>query len=82
MTEYRAIYKCRLCGEEFERGAIPSVDAAIENMVNITYGYMTDKYSKGMQVKERFMHSCKDGSLGLSDFLGFKEVGGGKNESN
>ena len=81
MTKYRAIYKCRMCGEEFERGAMPSADAAIENMVNITYGYMTDKYSKGMQVKETFMHSCKDGSLGLSDFLGFKEVWG-KNEPN
>lgn len=80
MSEYRAIYKCRLCGEEFERGAIPSVDAVIENMVNITYGYMADKYCAGMKVKETFMHSCKDGSCGLADFLGFKDVGG-ENES-
>ena len=81
MSEYRAIYKCRLCGEEFEKGATPNIDVAISRMVNITHGYMSDKYYTGIQVKDTFMHSCKDGSLGLADFLGFRKVEDG-NESN
>lgn len=69
---YHAIYKCRLCGEkilECEKGksvetmTIPSViDKKISNII---LPINTFKYT---------LHSCKDGSLGFMNFLGFKKT--------
>ena len=73
MSEYRAIYKCRLCGEEFESGTTTSTDVVIKNMLNVTTGCGIKQYI-GNPVTETYMHSCKDGSMGLSDFLGFRKV--------
>lgn len=79
MLEYRAIYKCRLCGEEFESAVTESVDIAIKHILIVTAGYKTSEYI-GTPVTELSMHSCKDGSMGLADFLGFRKVGD-ENES-
>lgn len=73
MSEYRAIYKCRLCGEEFKGSATTNIDIAIKNMLNVTFGYEIKQWNEA-PVSEIFMHSCKDGSLGLADFLGFRKV--------
>ena len=73
MTEYRAIYKCRLCGEEFVSAATTSADIAIKNMVLMTAE--CDVNQKILNpVTKLSMHSCKDGSMGLADFLGFRKV--------
>lgn len=73
MTEYRAIYKCRLCGEEYVSAIAGSADMAIKNMVVITV-----EFDSGQRilnpVTKLSMHSCKDGSMGLADFLGFRKV--------
>lgn len=73
MSEYRAIYKCRLCGEEFVSGATTSIDVVIKNMLNVTIRYEIKQWI-GTPVTEISMHSCKDGSMGLADFLGFRKV--------
>jgi len=58
---YKAVYKCRLCGETFR----------------------DDKWSE-KEAKEMFLenchdiwmeHRCKNGSVGVADFQGFKKVG-------
>lgn len=73
MTEYRAIYKCRLCGEEFVSAATGSSDIARTHMLIMTVKYQTSEYI-GTPTTEISMHSCKDGSMGLADFLGFRKV--------
>ena len=73
MTEYRAIYKCRLCGEEYVSAITASADMAIKNMVVITAE--CDSGQRILNpVTKLSMHSCKDGSMGLADFLGFRKV--------
>ena len=78
MSEYRAIYKCRLCGEEFESGATTSTDVVIKNMLNATIGYEIKQWI-GVPISEKSMHNCKDGSFGLAYFMGFRKTEG-KNE--
>ena len=65
---YQAIYKCRLCSEEIKgnTGIYPSYrDGSPQMNVNndIEYFFETET------------HRCKDGSLGIADFQGFKKVG-------
>lgn len=73
MTEYRAIYKCRLCGEEFVSAVTGSADIAIKNMVIVTAE--CDVKQKILNpVTKTIMHGCKDGSMGMSDFLGFRKI--------
>ena len=79
MSEYRAIYKCRLCGEEFASAVTGNSDIAIKHMVGVTVGYNPTEYI-GAPITETTMHSCKGGSMGLADFLGFRKVEDG-NES-
>lgn len=73
MTEYQAIYKCRLCGKKFESAVTTSADIAIRHMVSITTGHDPLEFI-GAPVTKTYMHSCIDGSMGLADFLGFKKV--------
>lgn len=73
MSEYRAIYKCRLCGEEFVSAATTSADIAIKHMLIVTVQYKPLEFI-GTPVTKISMHSCKDGSMGLADFLGFRKV--------
>lgn len=73
MSEYRAMYKCRLCGEEFESAVTTSADIAIKNMLIVTVQYEPSEYI-GPPITKISMHSCKDGSMGLADFLGFRKV--------
>lgn len=73
MTEYRAIYKCRLCGEEFASAVTGNSDIAIKHMVGVTVGYNPTEYI-GAPITEKTMHSCKGGSMGMADFWGFRKV--------
>ena len=73
MSEYRAIYKCRLCGEEFVSASTTNSNIAIKHMLNVTTGYEINEFM-GATITELSMHSCKDGSMGLADFLGFRKV--------
>lgn len=73
MTEYQAIYKCRLCGTEFETAVITSENVAIKQILHATIGYEIEEWI-GTPLKKTSMHSCKDGSMGVSDFLEFKKV--------
>ena len=59
---YQAIYKCRLCGEIYinDTKFKPLLkESAIINCIN-----------KGAET-----HECKDESVGIADFQGFKKVG-------
>lgn len=73
MSEYRAIYKCRLCGEEFERFSFKYIAEAQTYMSNmcVQYGGNNFPYEH---------HFCKNGNIGFADFIGCRKVGG-KDES-
>ena len=73
MSEYRAIYKCRMCGEEFVSAVTGNAYIAIKHMVSVTSGYNPTEYI-GAPITEKTMHSCKGGSMGMADFLGFRKV--------
>ena len=73
MAEWRAIYKCRLCGEIFEDGVTGEGNACAINValsVNETF-YNSNTHSSG----HRYVpHFCEDGSFGFADFQGFRMV--------
>ena len=73
MTEYRAIYKCRLCGGEFAQGITTSEDVILQNMINLVTKCGI-KQNIGVPVTETYMHNCKDGSYGFADFIGFRKM--------
>lgn len=77
MSEYRAIYKCRLCGEEYADSLISEHEAE----------KCFEKFEKGKSIYRSIsgrndipkvkVHICndgKDGSFGLSDFIGMRKV--------
>lgn len=68
MPEYRGIYKCRLCGEEYTNG-ITGMEIAMQETAMIACGG-SGKYDTHLHGT----HNCDDGSYGLSDFYGFRKV--------
>lgn len=73
MSEYRAIYKCRLCGEEFEEGETGDL-IAIACTVALTVKESTENVRYERKLRRYMPHNCKDGSYGFADFCGFKKV--------
>lgn len=69
---YQAIYKCRLCGEEFSDGETG------ERIANIVTQSLAVADSTAANLKYtlniRNVHNCQDGSFGLADFQGFKKT--------
>ena len=78
MPEYRTIYKCRLCGEEFEGMIFEENDnSPFYAMVNFLSG--NDSVEMGYReppniIYKAEQHNCDDGSYGFADFVGFKKV--------
>lgn len=78
MSEYRAIYKCRLCGGEFEGMIFEENDnSPFYAMVNFSAG--NDSFEMGYReppniIYKAEQHNCKDGSYGFADFIGFRKV--------
>lgn len=65
---YYAYYKCRLCGESF--GYVSTGESiAKKTMIEMTInGHVTSE----PLVNSLSEHFCKDGSIGMADFLGWK----------
>lgn len=68
MAEYQAIYKCRLCGEEYGGGCTGAAIAISETTKIAVDGVGI------YRVRLRSTHNCDDGSFGLADFMGFRKV--------
>lgn len=71
MRKYKAIYKCRLCGETFSCGGELAEDKAIKKISLM--GAMPIpffcKFDNG-----KMPHGCKNGSIGIGDLQGFGKV--------
>lgn len=72
---YQPVYKCRLCGEMGHAEKIKAMKIEDFTITN-TIGQMeqTVFMRKRKRVDLHVLHHCKDGSLGFSDFQGFKKV--------
>lgn len=75
MNEYVAVYKCRLCGETFTdslisgKEAVKCMDMFEKGKTNYRpHSTRNDVY------KCKGHYCCKDDSIGLSDFQGFRKV--------
>lgn len=66
---YKAVYKCRLCEETFSCGKIHKENEAIKKIAKFSITIPLFPHDKGNTA-----HGCKDGSIGFSDFQGFKKV--------
>lgn len=73
MTEYRAIYKCRLCGEEIENVTSTSRYIHYQDMVN---SVNVPQFAINVKIPrmEDYMHECKDGSHGYIELIGFRKA--------
>lgn len=68
MSEYKAIYKCRMCGEEYK-------SHHIFECIGEANSYMRKMCIQLERYNLPFEHHvCKDGSLGFSDFIGIRKV--------
>ena len=73
MSEYRAIYKCRLCGEEFEDGRTSAENAQIITcMLGFEPNYKHEKLN--LHGYRNICHFCNNGSYGFADFCGFSKM--------
>ncbi|MFA5715110.1 MAG: hypothetical protein WC998_05195 [Candidatus Paceibacterota bacterium] len=69
--EYQAIHKCRLCGENV-LGGITGERTASVCAFEASHGR---RYETSFAPRITETHICKDGSMGITDFQGFKKVG-------
>jgi hypothetical protein len=73
--KYDLAYKCRICGERVSMGQAETTRDNMLNEVNKTV--QMDKYMNGFTGSEKMMviHNCKDGSIGIADFIGARRIG-------
>lgn len=77
MSKYMAMYKCQMCGEmQRLRETVPGSIEDIERLLAKTFVYQDNFGTRPdlNQLRERIPHRCKDGSLGVSVFAGFKKI--------
>ena len=73
MSEYRAIYKCRLCGEEFEDARMGR-DIAYMGAAVLTVKEHFKPEGCAIGAHKYNTHVCDDGSYGFADFIGFRKA--------
>lgn len=75
MAEYQAIYRCRLCGEEFSEN---KVDETMAFGITVALGCGAaesfDIPSMNTIIYKTTTHECKDGSYGLADLQGLQKA--------
>lgn len=80
MTKYVSVYRCRLCGVQYIEGGTDLAILAVRSASEATLS------GSGVEVEHRrenaptlfSVHYCKDGGIGVSEFLGFKKNALGK----
>lgn len=74
MPEYRAIYRCRMCGEEYADSLISEYEAE-KCFEKLEKGKSIYRSISGRNdIPKVKVHICKYGSLGFSDFIGMRRV--------
>ena len=72
---YRMLYKCRLCGQVFVNCGTASEKVAEQSTLNevLRASGMSPMWKENDALMYE-MHSCADGSYGVSDFIGSRKV--------
>lgn len=68
---YYCIYKCRLCKEKFKNQATSTGDVAFNAVMRTA---LELKQNDPMRPCMTEPHLCKDGSFGVADFMGIKNI--------
>ena len=68
--DYYAFFKCRLCGEIFDNGAVTSnKDFTVGGTIALINGFkISCQFPNMIEI-----HYCKNGSVGIADFIGWKK---------
>lgn len=71
---YRVVYKCRLCGETDENCTLAATRLKLLQLMDEvdTTGDAYLSPTDGIGVHKVSQHYCKDGSMGIADFVGFR----------
>ena len=70
--KYKAIYKCGLCGEQYEDAETgDNIAMMAVSAVTVKGSWFPNSSAVGIHLRN--IHYCKDGSYGLSDFQGMKK---------
>lgn len=73
MKMFDAIYKCRLCGEEFVECSTSGEESNRRFVMKIMCRAVDLKEPEEVMEPTIYTcHPCKGGSYGVADFLGFK----------
>lgn len=74
MPEYRAIYKCSLCGGEYADSLISEYEAekCFKKLEKGKSIYRS--ISRRNDIPKVKVHICKNGSFGFSDFIGMRKI--------
>lgn len=75
MAKYENLFRCRLCGKIFRSSGTDSRTTAEHSTMNaVLEASGISPLWKNEDVLTMYeMHTCKDGSFGVADFLGTKE---------
>lgn len=73
---YHVVYKCRLCGKTDESSTIGATRLKLLQLMHEvdTTGDAYLSPTDGIGVHKVQTHFCKDGSMGIADFIGFRFV--------
>lgn len=73
---YQMLYKCRLCGQVFVNCGTGSKKVAEQSTLNevLRASGMSPMWKENDALTMYEMHSCADGSYGVSDFIGGRKV--------
>ena len=73
--EFRAVYKCRLCGEcDDSTGFGGTTITAIRMATEVIHdGDARLSKGDGIGVQRESVHYCKNGGVGIADFVGFRQ---------
>lgn len=75
MSKYVAVYKCRLCGEIFYDSLISEEAEKCLMAFEKGKSYYLSHSGRNNVSRYKGHYYCKDGSLGVADFQGFRKVG-------
>ncbi len=69
MSDYGALFKCRLCGETFITAKTGGRKVAERAALFASMGKVSEPQAPTLHD----IHICENGGIGIADFLGFKE---------
>ena len=73
MEEYRAMYKCRFCGQVYENGTVTgNRDLAIRELIYMSLGEDSPKIQGPLMLDTHFCDGER-GPIGLADFQGWRK---------